>query len=239
MADDTVHARQAAQRRDVEVGVGERDRGRRAERRRRSAAGVPSATTRPRCIITMRSQSRSASSTSWVTSTTVVPAVPDPADDVPGVAPADGVEVLGQLVEEHQLGPADERQRHEQALALAAGQGAEGSLPEARRAATPRPARRGAGARDAATRRTRAPRRPACGRAGRRPGAGRRSAGAAGRPRGRVEARAPDAEPPSARRRPWRISTVVVLPAPFVPSRPNSSPSSTENDTPWRTGGEP
>ena len=38
------------------------------------AAGVPSATTRPRSSTTMRSHSRSASSTSWVTSTTVVPA---------------------------------------------------------------------------------------------------------------------------------------------------------------------
>ena len=36
--------------------------------------------------------------------------------------------------------------------------------------------------------------------------------------------------PPSARRTPWRISTVVVLPAPFVPSRPNSSPSSTAKE---------
>ena len=38
------------------------------------AAGGPSATTRPRSSTTMRSQSRSASSTSWVTSMTVVPA---------------------------------------------------------------------------------------------------------------------------------------------------------------------
>ena len=37
------------------------------------AAGVPSATTRPWSITTMRSHSRSASSTSWVTRTTVVP----------------------------------------------------------------------------------------------------------------------------------------------------------------------
>ena len=38
------------------------------------AAGVPSATTCPRSRITIRSHSRSASSTSWVTRTTVVPA---------------------------------------------------------------------------------------------------------------------------------------------------------------------
>ena len=58
-------------------------------------------------------------------------AVADAADHVPGVPPADGIEVLGQLVEEHELGPADEGEGDEQALALAAGQGAERASPEA------------------------------------------------------------------------------------------------------------
>ena len=35
------------------------------------------------------------------------------------------------------------------------------------------------------------------------------------------------ADPPSAFRRPSRISTVVVFPAPFGPRRPNTSPDST------------
>ena len=42
-------------------------------------------------------------------------------------------------------------------------------------------------------------------------------------------------EPPSARRSPCRHSTVVVLPAPFAPSRPTISPSSTSRSTPSTT----
>ena len=63
--------------------------------------------------------------------------VADPPDHLPGVPPADGVEVLGELVEEHELRPADESQRDEQPLALAAGQGGERAAPQVRRAATP------------------------------------------------------------------------------------------------------
>ena len=55
--------------------------------------------------------------------------VADAAHDVPRVAAADRVEVLGQLVEEHELGAADEGEGDEQPLALAAGQGGERAAP--------------------------------------------------------------------------------------------------------------
>ena len=53
------------------------------------------------------------------------PGVADVAHDVPGVAPRHRVEVLGQLVEEHDLRPADEGEGDEQPLPLAARQGVE------------------------------------------------------------------------------------------------------------------
>ena len=56
--------------------------------------------------------------------------------------------------------------------------------------------------------------------------------------RGRVETEHPH-RPASARRSPWRISTVVVLPAPFVPRRPNSSPRSTVKSMPLTTSASP
>ena len=40
------------------------------------------------------------------------------------------------------------------------------------------------------------------------------------------------AAPPSGGRMPSSISTVVVLPAPFGPRMPNTSPGATENETP-------
>ena len=58
-------------------------------------------------------------------------AVADAADHVPGMTPADRVEVLGQLVEEHQLRVADESEGDEQPLPLAAGQRAERPCPQA------------------------------------------------------------------------------------------------------------
>ena len=56
--------------------------------------------------------------------------VADPAHDLPGVAPADGVEVLGQFVEEHQPRSADEGEGDEQPLTFAAGEGVERSPEE-------------------------------------------------------------------------------------------------------------
>ena len=148
----------------------------------------------------MRSQSRSASSTSWVTRTTVVPASRTRRTTSQVRRRPTGSRFWVSSSRNTSRGPADEREGDEQALALAAGEGAERPAPEAARAATPRPARRAAGARDGARRTAAGPRRPACGRAGRRPGAGRRSAGAAGRRHVPGRGRAP--RPSRRRRRP-------------------------------------
>ena len=94
------------------------------------AEGDPSATIWPPSRMTMRSHSRSASSTSWVTRTTVVPASRHAADDVPRVPTPDGIEVLGELVEEHELGAAHEGEGDEQPLSFAAGQRGEGTTQE-------------------------------------------------------------------------------------------------------------
>ena len=164
--------------------------------------------------------------------------VADPADDVPGVAAADRVEVLGELVEEHEPGPADQGQGHEQPLALAAGQGGEGPAPQVAQlpllgqlverpgarvqrreqpSASPHPHAVGEGG--VLELGADPPAQPVAGRAGSRPST--------------------DTSPLSARRRPWRISTVVVLPAPLVPSRPNSSPRRTAKETPLQHLGGP
>ena len=57
--------------------------------------------------------------------------------------------------------------------------------------------------------------------------------------RGRVEAEDTHRAAVGRGADPWRISTVVVLPAPFVPSRPNSSPRWTENETSLTTSASP
>ena len=49
----------------------------------------------------------------------------DLADEPPRLPAGDGVEALGELVEEHDLGPVHERERQEQPLALSAGEGRE------------------------------------------------------------------------------------------------------------------
>ena len=67
-----------------------------------SSAGVPESRTRPARITTTRSQSASASSSSWVTSSTVVPRVVQLAHRGPHVAPGRRVQALGELVEDHQ-----------------------------------------------------------------------------------------------------------------------------------------
>ena len=87
--------------------------------------------------------------------------------------------------------PAEEGQRHEQPLALAAGQRPERTPPQLVRGATPRRARRRRGVRAAATRTDAAPRPPACGPGAPRPATGRRCADADGRPGRRGRARAP------------------------------------------------
>ena len=70
------------------------------------------------------------------------PAVADPLDEVPDDAPRRGVEPLGELVEEHDLGLVDERQGDEQPLTLTARQRAERLAPQLVESplAPPRPA---------------------------------------------------------------------------------------------------
>ena len=99
-------------------------------------------------------------------------AVADLLDEVPGDPPRGGVEPRGHLVEEDDLGRADERQSDEQPLALPAGEAREGSVPLLREpplldAASASPRRRAR-----ATRRGRAPPTPSCGRGGAIPAVG-------------------------------------------------------------------
>ncbi len=56
--------------------------------------------------------------------------VADAPHDFPGATTAQGVEVLGQLVEEHELRSPHQSQRHEQPLALTAGEGGERAAPQ-------------------------------------------------------------------------------------------------------------
>ena len=188
------------------------------------AAGVPSATTRPWSITTMRSHSRSASSTSWVTRTTVVP--------------ASRTWRTTSHVWRRAIGSR---------FWVSSSRNTSSGRPTRARATNSRwrspPDRAPNGRRSSS---------PSChsstsslGRARRRVQRGEQrqrladahplgeggvlqlGADAAAQPvtvrrRDRGRGRGPFRA--SARRRPWRISTVVVLPAPFVPSRPNSSP---------------
>ena len=90
-----------------------------------SRAGVSRAAIRPLSITAIRSHSRCASSMKWVTSRTVTPLRADVLDELPGVAAGARVEPGGQLVEDDDPGVADQRERDEQALLLAAGELAE------------------------------------------------------------------------------------------------------------------
>ncbi len=87
---------------------------------RRASAGVPHATSRPWSTIATRSHSCSASSIAWVVSTTVTPRVAQLAHERPRRRAACGSMPGRRLVEEDELGPADERERERQALLLPA-----------------------------------------------------------------------------------------------------------------------
>ena len=149
-------------------------------------------------------------------------------DQVPGLRVHPG----GRLVQEQQLGPADQGHRQAQPLHLATGQ------PAHRGPAPPRPAR----ARPAASpgraggpssgRSPRASRRRGPRRASRRPAASRRSAAAARRSAATDRGRARCTVPPSGRANPVQTSSVLVLPAPFGPSSATSSPRGTVKDSP-------
>ena len=82
-----------------------------------SSAGVPLATTVPWSMITTRSASRSASSSSWVVSSTQTPAAAQVPDDLADHLAAGDVDAGGGLVEERDLGPADQGERRATAAA--------------------------------------------------------------------------------------------------------------------------
>ena len=139
----------------------------------------------------------------------------------------------GELVEEHELGAADEGERHEQPLALAARQRGERAPPQVVELPLVGQSSSGwgAGCSDANSA-SASPTRMRSGRAAswscepiRRRSRSPALCGSSPRT---------DTVPLSARRNPCRISTVVVLPAPLVPRRPNSSPRRTENEIPRR-----
>ena len=156
-------------------------------------AGVPLASTRPWSTMTTRSASFSASSRSWVVSSTVTPCGPQVGDHPPDeLAPA-RVDAGGRLVEEGDLGSADQRQRQRQPLLLATRQVAprrSATIAEARPA---RAARRGRPGRRSRRRTAAAPRAAGCRCRPRRPAASRRCGGSArrGRPAGRARAPGP------------------------------------------------
>ena len=93
-------------------------------RRRPGSArpGVPAATTRPASITTTVSASCSASSRKCVVSTTLTPSARSRRISSQVARRACGSMPGGRLVQEHQLGTADQRQRERQPLLLAAGQ---------------------------------------------------------------------------------------------------------------------
>ena len=80
--------------------VGRRSGSRGATSPARTSAGVPCATERPRSMITTRSASRSASSRSWVVSSTAAPPRGQVADHLAHQLPAGHVDARGGLVEE-------------------------------------------------------------------------------------------------------------------------------------------
>ena len=189
----------------------------------------------------IRSASFSASSRSCVVSRIVVRSRSDEAvHEVVELAPRVRVEAGRRLVEEQQLGPADDADRDVEPAALAAGQRARSSGRRARRARPSRAARRrrtGAGRRASSTARSsrRAARAAAAassagGRA--TTAARRRCAPASPRRRGPGPRRARVTSPAERIRKPSRISIVVVLPAPFGPSRQTTSPRRTSKSTP-------
>ena len=89
-----------------------------------SSPGEPSATRWPPSMMATRSQSRSASSMAWVVRMYGRPPLLQADDDLPGGEPGVGVHPRGGLVEEHDLGLADQRQGQRQPLLLAARRGA-------------------------------------------------------------------------------------------------------------------
>ena len=130
MALHTSDARQRVQRAGVDLRVGEAHRRRPAQlvddRRRRAVGDDPAvvhhddAVTKPLGLLDVMGDEDDRRAT-----------VADATDDVPRVSPADRVEVLRQLVEEHELRVTDEGEGDEQALTLASRQRSERACPQA------------------------------------------------------------------------------------------------------------
>ena len=102
---------------------------------------MPVATATPWSMITNRSASCSASVSWWVVSTTVDAVTAQSVDQLPHHDPGVRVHAGRRLVEEHQLGPADDRARQRQPLLLPAGEppvGGAGGLGQAERLHQPR-----------------------------------------------------------------------------------------------------
>ena len=197
----------------------------------------PSARTR------IRSASRSASSRSCVVSRIGHVVVGQAADQVVEVAPGLGVEAGGRLVEEEQLGAAHQADGDVEPAALAAGQahdrpaGLVGQAdPGEQVVGVPRPGpvRRGVRPVELA-RGGPAVRAPASGRGRARTAGRRRAAPATPRRRAAGPRRGRCTSPADGARKPSRISIVVVLPAPFGPSRATTSPRCQGRSTPRST----
>ena len=153
-------------------------------------------------------------------------------DHIPGRSACRGVEAGGRLVEEDQLRVADEREGEVESAALATREaGAPAGRPflRARRA---RSSRRRISGGCSSRRRARGTREPS-GRGRARTPAGRSRCGRAihASPR-RDRRRAPTPRRSSGAWNPSRISTVVVLPAPFGPRKAKISPRATSRSIP-------
>ena len=197
-----------------------------------SSAGRPASRTRPARITTTRSHSPSASSISWVTSSTVVPSLAQLAHGRPHVAACRRVQALGQLVEDHQPRAVDQGEHQEQPLALPAAERGERraaplgqpELLEQLAAVAGQPV---ANSSTASPTRNRSGSAESCSWL---PTSGRNPFGLGHG----VEAEDPQ-RPASGRRRPWMHSTVVVLPAPLAPTSPTISPARTSRSRPSTT----
>ena len=209
-----------------------------------SESGVPAATIRPRSTIVTWSHVFSTSVSRWLETRIVRPPPASVDEQVADLDDAGGVEAVDRLVEDEDRRVGEQGQRDPEPLAHP------GRIAPRRRARRPtaRSTRASAAAIRAFGREPRSSpmRRPA--RAGSRlpTGAGRRRGS---RPSPRRARRRPSSRstgspaivtlPASARTRPTRIRSAVVLPAPFGPSSPTTWPSSTDEIEPIEGGDAP
>ena len=218
------------------AGAGER--GRRARRRaaptstvdparcaRAASRSAPATTSRPPSIITTWSHTCCTSSSRWVAISTEMPNVPSRATSASISSRPERVEAGGRLVEQHQLGVADERLGQLRALAHAGGEPADraepGLVETDQVEHVRRPLAGGAGRAARSARRTSRRRRPRSGRA-----AGSRARACSRAATAHADRVVGDAMPPTSTvpavgwARPSRRRNNVVLPAPLAPTRP-------------------